>query len=150
MIITKPCETCGVTYTRCITAKQVTRFCSRACANKDPNRVSAEAKKRQGRSGTEHHNFKGGQFTGDGRFQVWLPPEERAKHPTGSARGYILRYHLVWNEAHPDDPVLPGQIIHHLNDDSTDDRIENLAKMTQSEHARAHDFGHHPGARRGF
>ena len=40
----------------------------------------------------------------------------------------------VWNFYNPDDPILEGEIIHHVNGDPSDDRIENLQKMTQGEH----------------
>lgn len=62
---------------------------------------------------------------------------------------YRLRYRVVWDETHPDDPVLPGEVIHHMNHDPSDDRPENLMKLSQGQHAREHDFGHNPQARRG-
>lgn len=46
---------------------------------------------------------------------------------------------MAWNLAHPDDPVLPGQIIHHRDEDSLNDQAENLEKLAnQSAHAKHH------------
>jgi hypothetical protein len=64
---------------------------------------------------------------------------ERAAHPTVDSRGYIARSHYVWDQAHPDDPVQRGEVIHHINHDSLDDRPENLAKLAdQAAHMRHH------------
>lgn len=71
----------------------------------------------------------------DGRVRVRV----EQTYPTTHKDGYILRYHLVWNLAHPDDPVLPGEVVHHRNEDCTDDRIDNLEKQSgQSEHWQLH------------
>ena len=35
-------------------------------------------------------------------------------------------------------PLLPGEIVHHKNQNKKDNRPENLEVMTQSEHARLH------------
>ena len=53
----------------------------------------------------------------------------------GSAR---YTSHLIWNMHYPNDPVLPGEIVHHDNRDKLDDRIENYKKMTKTEHALLH------------
>jgi hypothetical protein len=50
----------------------------------------------------------------------------------------VMRYHAVWNAAHPDDPVKPGEAIHHIDGDVENDVIENLQKMSQSEHKTLH------------
>ena len=56
-----------------------------------------------------------------------------------------LLSHDVWNFFHPNDPILKGDgyVIHHDNEDSSDDRIENLQKMTRSEHKSIHNMGNH-------
>jgi hypothetical protein len=73
------------------------------------------------------------------RLRVSVPRTERHLHPTVNARGYIARSHLIWNQTHPDNPVRPGELIHHMNHNSMDDRPENLMKLSsQSDHARHH------------
>jgi hypothetical protein len=58
----------------------------------------------------------------------------------------IPRAYLVWNKYHPENPVKPGEVIHHINENKLDDKIENLQKMTDSEHRRLH--GKEIGARK--
>ncbi|HEX9832549.1 MAG TPA: HNH endonuclease [Mycobacterium sp.] len=72
---------------------------------------------------------------------IRVPLGERHLHPTIRNDGYIQRYQYVWNTHHPDDPVREGDVIHHINEDPADDRIENLEKTTQSKHAREHGIG---------
>lgn len=105
--------------------------------------MTPEIRRRIGRAGPENPLFKGGWKGRGGKgdkeyFFVWLSPGERAQHPTANRRGYIHRSHLVWNGAHPEDPVKPGEVIHHIDGDSLRDEPDNLEKWTQREHARHH------------
>ena len=54
-------------------------------------------------------------------------------------KGYLLA-HAVWNVNNPSDIILPhsGYIIHHINKEPSDDRIENLMKMLAGEHISIH------------
>lgn len=99
-----------------------------------------------------HPNWTGGHWAAaqnQGRMYVRVPKAERHLHPTIRRDGYIRRYHYVWNRAHPEDPVRRGEVIHHQNEDPTDDRLENLFKTVQSKHAREHGAGrkHRPESR---
>lgn len=95
-------------------------------------------------------NWGGGQWvSNEDRIFVRIPEAERYLHPTMRKDGYIQRYQYVWNTAHPNDPVMPGEIVHHRDEDKQNDDLSNLEKITQSEHARRHGLGrrHTPEAR---
>ena len=49
---------------------------------------------------------------------------------------WMYRSRAVWAAAHG--PVPAGYIIHHINEDSVDDRLDNLQCMTRGEHTRHH------------
>lgn len=55
---------------------------------------------------------------------------------------YVMRSRVVWSETNPDDPLLPGEVIHHINRVRDDDRPENLQKFrTHAEHTLHHKTG---------
>ena len=145
MKTTTDCPMCGTTFTRYHTAQLTPKFCSRKCANNDrAGKVSAEtrAKLSAANRAERNNNWRGGTRTRsiDGRVFIRVPDDERHLHPTLHHDGYVLRYHYVWNLANPGNPVQKGEAIHHINHDPTDDRIENLEKTVQSEHARNHGY----------
>jgi hypothetical protein len=48
---------------------------------------------------------------------------------------------ILWNVSYPDDKVGKGDVVHHKNENTLDDKIENYEKLTKSEHTSLHMKG---------
>jgi hypothetical protein len=83
------------------------------------------------------------------RAYAYGDPLKRLKAPAGSGwlrYGYRLFYkdgkrvfeHRLVMEAHLGRKLQDGEIIHHINGDRLDNRVENLQIMTRSEHIKLH------------
>jgi hypothetical protein len=83
------------------------------------------------RWGKRPPNWKGG-VTSKGYFYIRKPG-----HPKANKRGYVKRAILVL-EAKLGRPIREGYLSHHINEDTMDDRPENLEERTRSWHIRHH------------
>lgn len=66
----------------------------------------------------------------DGRRWNWYWPEGSDTKRT------LYRYQWTWIMANG--PILEGHVVHHINHDVADDRLENLELMAWGDHAKLH------------
>ena len=97
------------------------RYCGRSCSGKVNN-----AKRTVGFSGADNPRYNGGLSTSEGRTVI-------------VCRDYSwIFYYRGVMEAHLRRPLRVDEIIHHINGDKTDDRLENLQLTTRAEHPTLH------------
>ncbi len=84
-------------------------------------------------AGEKNPKWKGGVMY-DGERKLILSPE----HPNPDfLKKYCYEYRLIM-EKHLGRYLKPGEIVHHINNNKTDNRISNLQVMSQSEHCKIH------------
>jgi hypothetical protein len=85
------------------------------------------------RFGSEHPNYRSGK-TRDGNGYVILSSKE-----WGTNQG--RREHRVVMEQHLGRPLTSDEVVHHINGDKSDNRIENLSIQSRASHMREHGKG---------
>ena len=77
-------------------------------------------------------HWKGGNYlTHFGYRRVWVGDI------AGAYKGYMLEHRLVMQEF-LGRPLQSHEVVHHINDDKTDNRIENLMIVSRSAHMKIH------------
>lgn len=114
------CVVCGTAYLGW--PKGPNKYCSRVCrgtATKGPG----------------NPNWKGGKSVRhDGRTLKFVPSDYRGHRSNGP---YVLEYRLVM-EQHLGRFLRDDEVVHHINGDPNDNRIDNLEVLSRAEHAREH------------
>lgn len=83
---------------------------------------------------SRQHRWKpGGSVASNGYVKIRLGKG----HPLADPNGYAYEHLVVWVSAGNARPG-PGQILHHKNEDKTDNRIGNLELLTRGEHNAHH------------
>lgn len=61
------------------------------------------------------------------------------RRPRTTVNGKTMyRSNVLWNRRHSDDPVLKGEIVHHMDGDPFNDEPGNHEKMTKKKHDALH------------
>lgn len=93
-------------------------------------------------SGANHPNWKGGKYeTSDGYIFIYSP-----NHPHRTKMGYVMEHRLVM-EKHLGKILDSSEVVHHINHQTNDNRLENLTLMTRFNHNSAHHQGKRDGLR---
>lgn len=111
-----------------ITAKSIYKVC---------RRHGIECQRTGPRAGEEHPEWKGGRIVDrNGYIHIWCPdhPEcqrlNEARRVKAGGRYYrkekYIQEHRIVMEKHLGRNLLPTEVVHHKNDNKTDNRIENL------------------------
>lgn len=83
----------------------------------------AESKIIEGKGHTKYRN---------GYVYIYYP-----KHPKSMKDGYVAEHHLVIEE-NIGRYLKDNEVVHHINKNKIDNKIENLQLMTRSEHTKLH------------
>lgn len=85
-------------------------------------------------SGAKHHKWKaGGSIASTGYVKVRVGKD----HPLGDPNGYAYEHLVVWCAAGRPRPPR-GFVLHHVNHDKTDNRLENLELKRRGLHNAEH------------
>lgn len=90
--------------------------------------------------GPNSHKWKGGHTRTNRGYVLTYAPD----HPKANPDGYVLEHRLVM-EQHLGRFLETNEIVHHINRDKKDNRLENLVVLSQRKHGTHHAPDHVAG-----
>ena len=123
------CAQCGASVWRQPSGVIARVFCSRQCSAAS-NR--GKPSKRRPMIGPDHPKWKGGAILQNGYRYLWIP-----EHPNALPSGYVAEHRQVMAD-HLGRRLEVFEDVHHRNGDRLDNRLDNLALMTDSAHTSHH------------
>jgi len=84
--------------------------------------------------GEKNPRWNGGKSKHQKGYIMILKPT----HPQAQSKGYVPEHRLIM-EKHVGRLLKKNEVVHHINGDVTDNRLENLRLLTMREHMKIHD-----------
>lgn len=116
------CEICGLEQKRYKRTDSKFRFCGKKCAGKSGIKLAAKIDK----TGKNNPSWKGGILFIGGYKYISIGNKKRKSEHRIVVENFLGR------------KLLRKEIVHHINHNKLDNRIENLEVMSQSEHIKRH------------
>jgi len=109
------------------------KYCSKKCSLIATNKeLIKNGEKTRFKKGERHKWHSHKSVSGEGYVQIFSP-----NHPFKTKRGYVREHRLVMEE-HIGRYLKDDEIVHHINGDKQDNRIENLMIVSKVEHIKIH------------
>lgn len=86
------------------------------------------------RRGNSHHRWNSGRMMSSHGYVL---VRVGRGHPLANANGYAYEHLLAWVNAGNPRPGV-NEVLHHINEDKTDNRVENLALLSRLAHSEEH------------
>ena len=132
------CQICGKAFYAAPSSKRVT--CSLACRTVYYRQLGILLEGAP--KGERNPRWKGGRFVNDQGYVLVLTPD----HPCADRHGYVREHRLVM-ESHLGRYLEPREVVHHINHDRSDNRLENLRLYSSNgEHKRSEGWREEPPA----